>query len=216
MTQHNPLSWSPWPAHSVPWEQFSSSLHPVATGAGAMRTQPGHYNSQSGPSNSQASRHRVPCSQSLYFRPCRKKCQKVCRKFQEAVIGVAGTGQWARHSALGPWGARILNIATKFSSELRTSDQVLLMWPMRGFHDGTPELCQELVTQCQWGLVAEQSSIHLFCVDFSKEPVQHKRLNSKCQKQGEEKWEIKVLPFMFLWIWFGCDWIEGLRLRARE
>ena len=158
MTQHNPLSWSPWPAHSVPWEQFSSSLHPVATGAGAMRTQPGHYNSQSGPSNSQASRHRVPCSQSLYFRPCRKKCQKVCRKFQEAVIGVAGTGQWARHSALGPWGVRILNIATKSVQSFEkqwpggahvTNERV--SWP-------TTKFCQKLVTQCQPGWEAEQCS----------------------------------------------------------
>ena len=71
------------------------------------------------------SRHWEPvCSQSLYFRPCRKNCQKVCRKFQEAVIGSAATGHWARHWHRGPWRVRILNIATKFSSELGTSDQV--------------------------------------------------------------------------------------------
>ena len=54
------------------------------------------------------------------------------------------------------------------------------------------------------------------CVDFSKEPVHHKRLNSKCQKQREEEWEIKVLLSCFFESGFGCDWIEGLRLRERE
>ena len=72
--------------------------------------------------------------------------------------------------------------------------------------------------QCQSGLEGEQSSssIQNLCVDFSKEPVQHKRLNSKCQKQREEEWEIKVLLSCFFESGFGCDWIEGLRLRERE
>lgn len=136
---------------------------------------------------------------------------KVCRKFQEAVIGSAGTGQWARHSALGPWGVRILNIATKFSSELRTSDQVLLMWPMRGFHDGTPELCQELSASEAWKQSSPLSSSFVFCVDFSKEPVQHKRLNSKCQKtrrgeMGNQSFTFHVsLNLVWLWLDWGIE-----------
>ena len=53
----------------------------------------------------------------------------------------------------------------------------------------------------------------LFCVDFSKEPVQHKRLNSNAKTRramGNQSF-----TFMFLWIGFGCDWIEGLRMRER-
>ena len=93
---------------------------------------------------------------------------------------------------------------------------------MRGFHDQhqslEPGTCQPSASQA-W---RENSPAVLvlypenLCVDFSKEPVQHKRLNSKCQKQREEEWEIKVLLSCFFESGFGCDWIEGLRLRERE
>ena len=75
--------------------------------------------------------------------------------------------------------------------------------------------------QCQSGLDGEQSSSprplsRTFVLISPRSPVQHKRLNSKCQKQREEELEIKVLLSCFFESGFGCDWIEGLRLRERE
>ena len=72
----------------------------------------------------------------------RKNCPKVCREFQEAVIGSVARTQGARH---WHWpGVRILNIATKFSPELRTSDQVSAHVTNERFSWRKLEFCQEL------------------------------------------------------------------------
>ena len=64
----------------------------------------------------------------FYFRPSKKLSKKVCRKFQEAVIGPAAAGQqWpdARHWGLGSENSKYCN-KVQFRV-LRSSDQVVLM-----------------------------------------------------------------------------------------
>ena len=218
LTPHDtaqPSQWSlgpwQWPTHSAPWEQFSSSLHPVATGAGAMRTQNSQWQrvitSTVGPDTG------ASAARDFYFRPSKKLSKKVCRKFQEAVIGPAAAGQqWpdARHWGLGSENIKYCNKVSPEFWEAVTRWCSCDQW--EGFMTNNqvlPETRHPVPTRLRGRAVLKQ----LFCVDFSKEPVQHKRLNSNAKtRRGMGN---HSFTFMFLWILFGCDWIEGERMRER-
>ena len=210
MTQHNPLSgaWahgsgqptglpensSPaafiqWLPEPEPWEHRTAITSTVGpdTGASAARD--------------------------FYFRPSKKLSKKVCRKFQEAVIGPAAAGQqWpdARHWGLGSENSKYCNKVSPEFWEAVTRWCSCDQW--EGFMTNNqvlPETRHPVPTRLRGRAVLKQ----LFCVDFSKEPLQHKRLNSNAKtRRGMGN---HSFTFMFLWILFGCDWIEGERMRER-
>ena len=75
---------------------------------------------------------------SVPVKNCQKKFVANSKKLSSVQRPLGSSGQTL---GTGGWGVRILNIATK-SNVLRSSDQVVLMWPMRGFHDQQPSFAR--------------------------------------------------------------------------